>query len=167
MRRRPAASTASLAGWLFADLLLAFAIIVLGSTAGSATGDTTSTTTTTTTTSTTTTALPAPKGLSPNPITIDLPEGFRSQLAAEGDPSPELKAQLARQLETQLPPGSSVGFVIVQGNDSDVTTGERLGKRLFAALVAASPDQFRGAEKFSLKNTGVPGCAQAKVFVYT
>lgn len=183
-RRRSSRDTSLLAGWLFADLLLGFAVIVLGSTRGglpaSSAGSTTTssvieatTTTTTTTTTPTSSTPPRPPGVDLQPLRVEAAADFG---LLTGPPSPERDAEVLRvvtdvqnQVSAAGMAGKRVALLITFGVHPTTGEGQRVADAFNQGLRDLLPDSFGGAVPRSFdyySNQGI-GTLRSEIYFFT
>ncbi len=190
-RRRRRGDPLAFAGWLFADLLLGFAVVVLGSSAGGLPGGpasggeaavvaepTTTTTSTTpiseTTTSTesTTTTQPKPAGVDLNKLQVEVPADFGILTGPEG---PAREAELNRVLavvDAQVAAAGKAGkraaLLITFGVHPSVGQGQVLADAFNRALIERRSDSFGSAVPRSFDQySGVPGTVKTEIYFFT
>ncbi len=177
MIRTRSADVTLLAGWLFADLLLAFAVIVLGSSSGEPAPVATAVdvpTTSTTTTLTTVASSPSPPTRAPG---IDLePVKFSPNAIYEwlvgSDPGLRefarafVRDQAAKFFADEARAGRRAGFVLTFGIHPDAGTGQALADVYNELLREASPGVFADARmrSFDFRASERKGGANVEVY---
>lgn len=148
-----------LVGWVFADLLLAIAIVFIATQpgdpfAGAGPDPTTTTTTTTSTTTTTTTTSTLPEvepgvdtqyrciRIQADPGRLDLQPGPGRE--AYGN---ELRDQLAGQLSTQGLDGRQAGIVLLFGTAENSGVGRDYASQFDALVLDRLPETFGGSAR--------------------
>ena len=165
-----------LAGWLFADLLLAFAVIMLGSSSGDPEAAAAATSTTTTTTSTTIPAVPPPTalpGIAPDPIVFQ-PNANYDVLMGPAGPAREAARENVRNQTRQFfaaaaQSGVRAGFVLSFGIHPETGAGQQLASEYNRLLQEAAPDVFGSARMrtFDLRSSQRRGGANIEVYYLT
>lgn len=142
----------ALAGWLFADMFLALAVIMLGSSpTPPPTTTTTTTTTTSSTTTTTSTTVPGgvePKGLSTTPVCVFVTVD-RSALLASDLLAPEgsgvrdaVLNSIREQIQPQLATSQRAGLVLMWGVAPEVGLGKSTALAVQGLLPFADLNMF-------------------------
>lgn len=178
-----AANTFALSGWLFADLLLALAVIFLVGNSASAPHPTpTSTPTVTPTlllsgapTLTPTSTYPLEELVTPGPTAAPTatPQTALSMEPIVYDFSVDISEERLREdLETLLG-DQQPGFVMIYGTAPDPAEGDRFARSAADLLHRALPDKFKAGVTvmeplhFISGNPNAYGLVQLKIFVFT
>lgn len=172
MRRRGAASggdSALLAGWLFADLLLALFVIVLAATPGDPSAARATEDSTTTTTTTTTTLPPAPKGISTVPNVVEVNVNRAAFVAGDPGERARVADEVRARLAEQGLAGRRAGLVLSFGGGN---AGVSLARSFNEMLGASFPVEFgagdsRGAIFRDYKEDARPAeSVKSEIFFY-
>lgn len=178
-RRRGGQDIGLLAGWLFADLLLGFGMIVFASSGGSlpsadaasaATTSSTSTTTSTTTSTSTTTTVPP--GIEQVPHIVEIQGNYALMTGA---PSAErdaeinrLRGELLSVLDREGFGGRRAALVLTFGFHPQVGQGQRLATSFNDGVLATVPDVFSGAAlRFFDYRSSPTGRIRAEIYFFT
>jgi hypothetical protein len=140
-----------LAGWLFADLLLAFSVIVLGATRASAPQAEPEPLPTATTT-TTTTVPPPPVGVATQPIELRLPVDGRAIERGDENAIAAATEVLRTELALRGLSASRAGFVITFGFAPEFSEGLRIAQAFNDRVIAPFGPSYATAPTKSLAN---------------
>ena len=176
MTRRSHPDISHLAGWLFADLLLAFAIIVLAASSGGLPADESADAEPTSQTPPSTPATPppptAPPGIDPAPRQIVLQSNYE---VLTGPPSPGRDAEVARlagelrgRIAEQGLAGRRAALVLTFGVHPEVGSGQRLATAFNDLVLTTVPETFEGSARRSFDWRSTPiGEIRADVYFFT
>lgn len=146
----------AIAGWLFADLLLAFLIITLGMDAEEPPEPPEAVE-----------EVPEPElvGLALEPVVIEM-EGVSPSGAAAGDE--EVVRELREAFAEHELEGREAGMVLTFGANGGAAAGERFAQDVNALLPEASPEVFEGAATRNFHSLGgAIGWLQIEVYLFT
>ena len=173
--RRPHTDVLHLAGWLFADLLLGFGIVVLAASGGglprrrrrAADG----TTTTSGPPTSTTTAPPAPLGVEQTPVEIVLQADYDVLVEGLAERDAEV-ARLAQELRAQLGGlglgGRRAALVLTFGFHPEAGNGQQLASAFNQDVLGSVPEVFASAVPRNFDWRGSPiGQVHAEVYLFT
>lgn len=175
MRRKNLPDGVSLAGWLFADLLLALVVVTLASGAGRSLGsgeaaadELAGGVTTTETTSTTTTTVKV-AGVDPEPHTFEIAGQYTTLLGPDGPAKDAERARIVEEMRTHFKDAGltsrRVGFVLTFGVHPNPSNGTALADVYNGLLRQAQPDMFKGATMRDFWNASGPtGLARFEVY---
>lgn len=170
-------SSAGLAGWVFADALLALTIIGLaaGGAVHAGAGATPATaaapavvTPTPTPTVTVTAPAPSPADLPPTPDGI-AQAPVVLEITANGTDDEAVRATVAAAVGDLAATGRRAAFVLTFGTAVDPAAGTALARRVNGQLDAASPEVFAGSAKrdfWRAVNAGSPQPGVVRLEVY-
>ncbi|WP_150241582.1 hypothetical protein [Nocardiopsis quinghaiensis] len=154
--RRLSTPAVAIAGWLFADLLLAFLIITLGMDSepeaepGAEAAEET--------------AEPVPHGLDLEPVVVEM-DGVSPSAVADGDE--EAVRELREALDEHGVAGREAGMVLTFGADGGAAEGERFAEDVNALLPEAHPGVFDGAVTRTFHNlSGSPGWLRIEIYLF-
>ncbi len=175
MSRRSHRDVVNLAGWLFADLLLGFAIVVLAASGGGLPGDIASadgTSTTSAPSMTTTTSPPAPLGVEPAPVEIVLQADYDVLVGAASPQRDAEVVRLAEELRSQLATlglsGRQAALVLTFGFHPETGNGQQLASAFNQDVLGAVPEVFGAAVPRNFDWRGSPiGQVRAEVYMFT
>lgn len=167
-RRIEPASPLFLAGWLFADLLLALAVILLGTMAAPPTASesqprsTPSATPTPTPSPSPTTSTPV--GIDPNPFVVEIEVNTAALLARQ----PAERARVGREIRelTQPSNGRRAGLVLLWGYNPNLSTGIQLAERTKPIMLTYRPVMFTGTATKELGNVGGSNKVKLEIYYY-
>ena len=174
-------SSAGLAGWVFADALLALTIIGLaaGGAVHPGSGDTGTPAAIAATTAPTATPTPAPTPTvtvtAPAPTTLpSVPDGIAQapvvlEISVDAVDDESVRATVAGAVQDLAAQGRRAAFVLTFGTASDPGAGTALARRVNAQLDSASPAVFTGSAKrdfWRAVNAGSPRPGVVRLEVY-
>lgn len=193
MNRANPHNTISLAGWLFADLLLGLSMIFLLSSppppALPATLTPTLTPTFTATITPTPTLTPSPlptegqkeggRSLTPSPTPVPTnyapvglaePQCYNLELAGSDPADGSERTAILQQLKNQLPndPSIRAGLLLIWGHGKDIYDGRRIAMRVGDVIQQAFPLSFADASRKSMGyDVGTYKHVQIEVYFFT
>lgn len=143
----------ALAGWLFADLLLVFALMMLGTQTGQADpkkpGPTVTTTSLATTTSTPAPTTTRPVGVEQQPHKLVVDTSARALVGASGSDADRIRASVLQQIQDQLRAqnieGRRAAIVLSFGIAPTVGAGKPYAVAVNEAVRVGLPKVFGGA----------------------
>ncbi|PRY18224.1 hypothetical protein [Kineococcus rhizosphaerae] len=166
--RRPAAgrgrgrrenATVGLAGWVFADALLALTIIGLAAGGAVHAGDDSAGESRTAATAVAATVAPAPTPVPTVTVTAPAPDPVPSmpagvaqapvvlQVSVDSSSDDAIRASVAAAVQDLAAQGRRAAFVLTFGTATDPGAGTALARRVNAQLDVASPGVFQGSAK--------------------
>jgi hypothetical protein len=171
--RRP--DVGLLAGWLFADLLLGFAIIVVAASTGGLPGKSSSVRApipTTTSTTSGTSVAPTTVGVEQTPHVIEIEGSFNAAMSADATVSRTELGRMVEVLRQRLVEGGLVGrraaLVLSFGFHPSVGAGQRLAQRFNSRLQESMPDVFGSAAlRFFDYRSQPAGRVRAEIYFFT
>ena len=135
--RRNRSDSTMLAGWLFADLLLALFVVVLAATPGdpAAAKSTRSTTTSSSSTTTTTTLAETPKGINTVPVSFEVNVDRGRLVAGDAGERARVAGVMQAELAARGLTGHRAGLVLsFGGTDAGIATAAAFNEALAAGL---------------------------------